>query len=148
MAGTPTARLLGAALAGAVFGLGMTVSGMTDPARVLGFFDVLGAWDPTLAFVMAGALAPMAVAWRVRARMSRSALGAPLPPAPSPAIDARLVGGAALFGAGWGIVGLCPGAVIPALAFGGWPVALFLVAMLAGMMLARTGVARATPAKA
>jgi uncharacterized membrane protein YedE/YeeE len=97
---------------------------------------------------MAGALLPMAVAWRVRARMDQSALGCPLPGPASRAIDARLLGGAALFGAGWGIVGLCPGAVIPALAFGGWPVAAFLAAMLAGMAIARSRLAPSAPARA
>jgi uncharacterized membrane protein YedE/YeeE len=141
-------RLLAALAAGAVFGVGMTLSGMTDPARVLGFFDPAGGWDPTLAFVMAGALAPMALAWRLRGRMAESALGCPLPGPASAVIDARLLGGAALFGAGWGIVGLCPGAVVPALAFGGWPVAVFLVAMLAGMTIARSLSAPRAPARA
>jgi uncharacterized membrane protein YedE/YeeE len=141
-------RLLAALAAGAVFGVGMTLSGMTDPARVLGFFDVAGAWDPTLACVMGGALAPMAVAWRLRARMAQSALGCPLPGPASRVIDARLLGGAALFGAGWGLVGLCPGAVVPALAYGGWPVAAFLAAMLAGMAIARGLAAPRAPARA
>ncbi len=131
-------RQLALALAaGAVFGVGMAISGMTDPARVLGFFDVAGDWDPTLIFVMGGALSVMAAAWAVRARMTRSVLGADLPGPAAPRVDARLVGGSITFGLGWGIVGLCPGAVVPALGFGGWPVALFLAAMLAGMALAR-----------
>ena len=124
-----------AILAGLFFGAGMALSGMTDPARVLGFFDVLGAWDPTLAFVMGGALVPMAIAWRIRAGRERSVLGQPLPGPASTVIDARLLGGAALFGVGWGIVGLCPGAVVPALVYGGWPVWLFAAAMVAGMKL-------------
>jgi hypothetical protein len=128
-------RLLAALAAGAVFGLGMAVSGMTDPARVLGFFDVTGAWDPTLAFVMGGAMLPMVLAWRLRAGMQRSVLGADLPgPAPK-TIDAKLIGGSAVFGIGWGIAGICPGAVVPALAYGGWPVAVFLAAMVAGLLL-------------
>jgi uncharacterized membrane protein YedE/YeeE len=129
-------RFLMAIVAGAVFGVGMSLSGMTNPARVLGFFDVAGAWDPTLAFVMGGAMIPMIFAWRKRRTMERSLLGAELPGPPSRTIDAKLIGGSALFGLGWGIVGLCPGAVVPALAFGGWPVAVFLIAMLAGIMLA------------
>lgn len=128
-------RFLAATLAGAVFGTGMAISGMTDPARVLGFFDVTGAWDPTLAFVMAGALLPMVIAWRLRAKMDKSVLGAELPGPAGKTIDAKLIGGAAIFGIGWGIAGICPGAVIPALAYGGWPVAVFLIAMLAGMVL-------------
>ena len=125
-----------ALIAGAVFGAGMALSGMTDPARVLGFFDVLGGWDPALAFVMGGALLPMAIAWRLRRGMSRSLAGTELPGPPSPRIDGRLLGGSALFGVGWGIVGLCPGAVVPALVYGGWPVWLFAAAMLAGLRLA------------
>lgn len=130
-------RILAALAAGAVFGVGMALSGMTNPQRVLGFFDVLGSWDPTLAFVMGGAMIPMLFAWRIRARMTRSVLGAPLPGPASEAIDARLLAGAATFGVGWGIVGICPGAVAPALVYGGWPVAMFLAAMLVGMGIAR-----------
>ena len=140
-------RALFALLAGSVFGVGMSISGMTNPQRVLGFFDVAGAWDPTLAFVMGGAMIPMIVAWRIRARMDRAVLGAALPGPPSGTIDAKLVGGSAVFGLGWGIVGLCPGAVVPALAYGGWPVALFLVAMLAGLLIAPR-LARPKPAAA
>jgi uncharacterized membrane protein YedE/YeeE len=142
-------RFLAATLAGAVFGTGMAISGMTDPARVLGFFDVTGAWDPTLAFVMAGALLPMVFAWRLRAKMQKSVLGADLPGPASKTIDAKLIGGAAVFGVGWGIAGICPGAVIPALAYGGWPVAVFLIAMLAGMFLqGRLATMGGTPATA
>jgi uncharacterized membrane protein YedE/YeeE len=140
-------RALFALIAGSVFGVGMSISGMTNPQRVLGFFDVAGGWDPTLAFVMGGAMIPMIVAWRIRARMEKSVLGADLPGPPSKTIDAKLVGGSALFGLGWGIVGLCPGAVVPALAFGGWPVALFLAAMLAGLLIAPR-LARPKPAAA
>lgn len=128
-------RFLAAVLAGAVFGTGMAISGMTNPARVLGFFDVTGSWDPTLAFVMGGAMLPMVIAWRLRAKMTKSVLGADLPGPASKVIDAKLIGGAALFGIGWGIVGICPGAVIPALAYGGWPIAVFLIAVVGGMLL-------------
>ena len=140
-------RALFALVAGSIFGVGMSISGMTNPARVLGFFDVAGTWDPTLAFVMGGAMIPMIVAWRLRARMQKSVLGAALPGPASKVIDAKLVGGSALFGLGWGIVGLCPGAVVPALAFGGWPVALFLAAMIAGLLIAPR-LLRPTPAAA
>jgi uncharacterized membrane protein YedE/YeeE len=141
-------RPLFALLAGAVFGVGMSISGMTDPARVLGFFDPIGGWDPTLGFVMGGAMAPMILAWRLRARMTRSALGDELPGPASRVIDARLIGGSALFGLGWGIAGVCPGAVVPALAFGGWPVALFALAMVAGMVAARRLTALSRPTRA
>lgn len=141
-------RLVVALIAGAIFGVGMSHSGMVNPARVLGFFDVLGAWDPTLGFVMAGAMVPMALAWIVRRRMARSVLGAQLPGPASPVVDARLIGGAATFGVGWGVAGLCPGAVVPALATGGWPVLLFFIAMAAGIVLARAALTRRLVANA
>ncbi len=135
-------RLVFALVAGAVFGVGMSHSGMVNPARVLGFFDLLGAWDPTLGFVMAGAMIPMAGAWLIRRRMTQSVLGAELPGPPSKVIDAKLIGGSATFGIGWGVAGLCPGAVVPALATGGWPVLLFFVAMAVGIMLTRMALTR------
>ncbi|MCL5777226.1 hypothetical protein M1105_09530 [Limibaculum sp. FT325] len=127
-------RGLTAGLSGALFGLGLYVSDMVNPARVLAFLDVAGDWDPTLAFVMAGALIPMAVAWRVAARRGRALCGAEMPGPPKGRIDGRLIGGAALFGLGWGLVGLCPG---PALAIigltdaNGW---IFAASMIAGML--------------
>lgn len=130
-------RLLVSGVCGVVFGLGMAFSGMADPARVLAFFDVAGNFDPTLAFVMAGALVPMAIAWRIRRRLNKSVLGAELPGPASAVIDARLLGGAALFGAGWGIVGLCPGALVPALSLGGLEVLVHLGAVLVGMLVTR-----------
>lgn len=131
-------RIVIALLSGVLFGLGLTVSDMIDPQRVLGFLDVAGgAWDPTLAFVMGGALIPMAVAWRIAAGRARPAFGAAFPAPPSGGIDRRLLGGAALFGAGWGLVGFCPGPALAALTLGGWQVVLFVAAMLAGMGLHR-----------
>lgn len=127
-------RGLTAGLAGALFGLGLFVSDMVNPARVLAFLDVAGHWDPTLAFVMGGALLPMAVAWRVAAHRGRALCGAAMPGPPKGGIDARLIGGAALFGVGWGLVGLCPG---PALAIIGLTDAsglIFTASMLAGML--------------
>ena len=101
---------------GTLFGAGLAISGMIDPARVRAFLDVTGAWDPTLAFVMAGAILPMAIAWFVVRRRSTPIAAEQFhTPATSP-IDRRLIGGAALFGIGWGIVGLCPGPAIAALA--------------------------------
>ena len=135
-------RLIFALIAGGVFGVGMSHSGMVNPERVLGFFDVLGAWDPTLGFVMAGAMIPMAIAWLIRARMARSVLGTELPGPASKVVDAKLIGGSAVFGIGWGVSGLCPGAVVPALATGGWPVLLFFVAMALGIMLTRAALTR------
>ena len=128
-------RSIVALVSGLVFGVGLVVSDMINPARVRGFLDLFGgAWDPTLAFVMGGALTVMAIAWAVTSKRSGSLLGHSLPGKPSGAIDARLLGGAAVFGLGWGLVGLCPGPAIAGLFLGGWPVLLFIAAMLAGMM--------------
>lgn len=134
-----------AALSGALFGLGLLVSDMVNPARVLAFLDVAGDWDPTLAFVMAGAIIPMSVAWRVAARRGRALCGVEMPGPPKGAIDGRLIGGAALFGVGWGLVGLCPGPALAILGLtdaNGW---IFTAAMIAGMLgwsLAPAGRAR------
>jgi len=124
-----------ALLSGAVFGAGLALSGMMDPARVRGFLDLFGAWDPTLAFVMGGAVLVMAVAWAVQARMSSPAAADDFHLPPTRTIDARLLGGAALFGVGWGLAGLCPGPAIGSLASAFVPAAVFVAAMLAGMAL-------------
>lgn len=129
-------RILFAALAGALFGAGLLVSGMTNPAKVQGWLDIFGNWDPTLAFVLGGAILPMAVAWRVAARQHAPVLGGDFPAPSAPVIDRRLLTGSALFGLGWGIAGLCPGPAAASLFFGGLPVGLFMAAMLAGMLLA------------
>ena len=129
-------RALVSLAAGGVFGLGLVVSDMIDPARVRAFLDVAGgAWDPTLAFVMAGALLVMGVAWRVAAGRARPSYGEDFPPPTAGEIDLRLICGAALFGVGWGLVGFCPGPALAALAVGGMQVSVFVVAMLIGMML-------------
>jgi len=122
---------------GLVFGTGIAISGMMNPAKVLNFFDVAGAWDPSLAFVMAGAIAVTFVGYRfvLRRRAPLFADGFALPKASE--IDARLIAGAALFGAGWGVTGFCPGAALPALGMGRAEVFLFAGAMLAGLALAR-----------
>ena len=131
-------RILIALLAGAIFGLGLTVSDMVNPARVLSFLDVAGgAWDPTLAFVLGGAILPMALAWRF-ARGGQPLFGPAYPGPASPVIDLRLLGGATLFGLGWGLVGLCPGPALAVLSLGDWPVWAFAAAMLVGMVLANT----------
>lgn len=128
-------QLVFAAIAGALFGMGLLISGMTDTAKVQGWLDIFGAWDPTLAFVMGGAILPMALAWRIAARRDRAVLGGPLPDAPAPQLGRKLVLGSVMFGMGWGLVGLCPGPVVASLGYGGWGVWLFGGAMLGGMLL-------------
>lgn len=129
-------RALFAALAGGLFGIGLMMSGMTDTAKVQGWLDVFGQWDPTLAFVMGGAILPMAVAWRLVAGRQTSLLGGALPAPPDRRIGVNLVIGSLLFGAGWGLAGLCPGPAMAAAGFGGGGLWLFLLAMGAGMVAA------------
>lgn len=133
---TGVRRMAFAALAGGIFGAGLVLSGMTDTARVQGWLDVFGAWDPTLAFVLGGAIMPMAIAWRLAARMRRSALGGDLPAPPEPRLGHNLVIGSVLFGIGWGLAGLCPGPALAAASFNGWGGGIFLLAMMAGMVAA------------
>lgn len=123
--------------AGTIFGAGLTIGGMTDPARVRGFLDLFGNWDPTLAFVMGGAVLVMALAWAVQRTMRRPvfAQGFSLPDRND--LTPRLVGGSALFGIGWGVAGLCPGPGFAALAIDAPSAAIFLAAMLGGMVVTR-----------
>lgn len=125
--------LVTALLAGLVFGLGLIVSGMADPAKVRGFLDLAGAWDPSLAFVMAGAIAVGLVAFAVARRRTRSLLGLELQLPPGRGIDRRLVLGGLVFGIGWGLAGFCPGPALVALGMGQAKAAVFVLAMLAGM---------------
>ncbi len=129
-------RLLASFAAGGAFGIGLTISGMTDTTRVQGWLDVFGHWDPTLAFVMGGAILPMAVAWRVTHRMYHPVLGGAFPEAPKREVGPNLVIGSILFGMGWALAGLCPGPAIASLSFGGWGGLLFAIAMLTGMLVA------------
>ncbi len=124
-----------ALLAGSVFGIGLLVSGMANPEKVLGFLDLAGRWDPSLAFVMAGAIAVGVVAFAVARRRTMSLLGLQMrmPAATQP--DRRLVGGGLLFGIGWGIAGFCPGPALVALGMGEGKAAVFVLTMLAGMGL-------------
>ncbi|MCX7288344.1 MAG: YeeE/YedE family protein [Rhodobacterales bacterium] len=131
-------RQLSALVAGLIFGLGIAISGMGNPAKVLNFFDPLGTWDPSLAFVMGGALATTAVGYRVIFGRRQAPLFDTKFHLPTTTnIDAALIGGSALFGVGWGISGFCPGGAIPALGFAPWPTALFLICMGGGILLAR-----------
>ncbi|MEN2786901.1 DUF6691 family protein [Sphingomonas qilianensis] len=131
-------RVVIALLAGTLFGAGLAHSGMSDPARVRAFLDLFGgAWDPTLAFVMAGAILPMAVAWRIRQRLDAPIADTAFALPATTGITPSLIGGAVLFGIGWGIAGLCPGPAIADLAIAPLPAAIFVVAMLGGMVLHR-----------
>lgn len=128
-------RNLFAALAGGLFGTGLLLSGMTDTRKVQGWLDIFGAWDPTLAFVMGGAIVPMAIAWMLT-RQRTPLLGGTFPPPPEQKLGRNLVLGSILFGIGWGLVGLCPGPAMASLSFGGPGVWIFGIAMLAGMLAA------------
>lgn len=120
-------------LAGLVFGLGLILSGMADPAKVLGFLDLFGPWDPSLALVMLGAIAVGLVAFTVAKRQTRSVLGLELRLPAARNIDRRLVAGSLLFGVGWGIAGFCPGPALVALGMGELKAAAFAAAMVLGM---------------
>lgn len=137
-----------ALLAGAVFGIGLIVSGMANPQKVLGFLDLAGAWDPSLAFVMAGATLVGAPAFALARRRSTSLLGLPMRLPDTGGIDRRLLGGSLVFGIGWGIAGFCPGPALVALGMGEPKALVFVAAMLCGMglfeLLERRGAARRT----
>jgi uncharacterized membrane protein YedE/YeeE len=132
-------RLLLVALSGLLFGLGLTISGMVNPAKVLGFLDIAGHWDPSLAFVMGGAIPVAAIGFRITRRLD-TPLCAPRFQSPEQARpDARLCLGAILFGIGWGLAGYCPGPALASLSFGGANAWLFVAAMLAGMAVFALG---------
>jgi uncharacterized protein len=129
-------RLFFAAVAGGLFGAGLLLSGMTDTTKVQGWLDLFGDWDPTLAFVMGGAILPMIVAWRIARAHGISLLGTPIPARSDLGLDRGLIIGSVLFGMGWGLVGLCPGPALASITFGGWGGLVFLIAMGAGMFAA------------
>ena len=126
---------LSALLSGLVFGLGLIVSGMANPAKVLGFLDLAGPWDPSLALVMAGAIAVGFFAFLIAKKRTRSFIGAEMKLPTASAIDSRLLAGSALFGAGWGVAGFCPGPGLVALGMGEPKALVFVGAMLAGMAI-------------
>lgn len=128
-------RALSAFIVGSIFGAGLLISGMTDTSKVQGWLDVFGDWDPTLAFVLGGAIVPMAIAWRVAAGR-KPRLGGEFPPPPEPRLSRNLIVGSTMFGAGWALVGLCPGPAIASLTYGGIGGLVFLLAMMAGMLAA------------
>ena len=127
--------VLTALLSGLVFGLGLIVSGMANPAKVLGFLDLAGAWDPSLALVMAGAILVGFFAFLVAKNRTRSFIGAEMKLPTASAIDRRLLPGSALFGAGWGVAGFCPGPGLVALGMGEPKALVFVAAMLVGMVI-------------
>lgn len=134
-------------LIGLVFGIGISISGMANPAKVINFFDLAGAWDPSLAFVMGGALLVTLVGYRVVFRQPAPMFDSSFHLPTANAIDTRLVGGSALFGLGWGISGFCPGGALPALGTLRWEVAVFVAALLVGMLVARNLPSFSNPAK-
>ena len=118
---------------GLVFGLGLIVSGMSDPAKVLGFLDLAGSWDPSLALVMLGAVAVGLAAFRLAGNRPCSLLGLPMQMPTARQIDRRLLAGSAIFGIGWGLAGICPGPALVLLGAGSLKGIVFIVALLAGM---------------
>lgn len=127
-------RKLAAFLAGTLFGIGLLLSGMANPAKVLGFLDLAGAWDPSLLLVMLGAIGVAAAPLAWAKGRSRSLLGAPMQLPVKRELDPRLIGGSLVFGVGWGIAGICPGPALAILLSGHWQIVLFVLAMLAGML--------------
>jgi uncharacterized membrane protein YedE/YeeE len=128
-------QVIMALIVGLLFGIGLIVSGMTDPSKVIGFLDLAGAWDPSLGLVMAGAIAVGLLAFRIAAGRERSLLGDAMRLPSATRIDRRLVLGGLAFGAGWGLAGYCPGPALASLAGGGAKPLIFSAAMLAGMAL-------------
>ncbi|WP_407334223.1 DUF6691 family protein [Enterovibrio sp. 27052020O] len=128
-----------ALLAGVLFGLGMMISGMVNPANVIGFLDIFGQWNPSLAFVMGGALLVFTPGYFFLIRkQAKPMLSETFCVSENPSIDQRLITGSALFGIGWGLAGICPGPAVTALGSGSGTVALFFLSMIVGMYLVNT----------
>ncbi|MBY6049851.1 YeeE/YedE family protein [Vannielia litorea] len=124
-------------LIGLTFGLGISISGMANPAKVINFFDFAGTWDPSLAFVMGGAVTVAFIGYRQVFRRAAPIWGKGFSLPSTRQIDARLIGGSLVFGIGWGIAGFCPGGALPALGAGRSEVFIFVVALVAGILLAK-----------
>ncbi|MDZ7853734.1 MAG: DUF6691 family protein [Halomonas sp.] len=134
---TSTLKAIMGYVAGLIFGLGLAISGMTDPARVLGFLDLFGAWDPTLMFVLGGAVVTNFIGYRLVLRRKAPLFGNAFQLPTRQDLDGRLIGGAALFGIGWGLSGYCPGPAFASIAGLSVPLLAMLIAMVAGWFLAR-----------
>lgn len=132
-------RLVSSVIIGAIFGLGIAISGMANPAKVLNFFDVAGTWDPSLIFVMGGAVLTAGIGYLLlfRARQ-KPVIGHQFHVPTNKTIDKRLIGGSAIFGIGWGIAGFCPGGAIPALGLGYQETIIFVASLIVGVALAKT----------
>ncbi len=128
-------QIMMALIIGLIFGLGLIVSGMADPSKVLNFLDLAGDWDPSLAFVMGGAIIVGLFAFRFASRMQKSLLGEAMRLPTATNLDRRLIAGSLLFGIGWGLGGYCPGPALVSLTMGNPKSIIFIVAMLAGMMI-------------
>lgn len=135
--GNATLRI-SAFVSGLLFGIGMALSGMTNPENVIGFLDVTGAWNPSLAFVMGGALLVFAPAYHFFIKRQAKALSGDVLSLPTKVqLDSKLISGAALFGVGWGLAGICPGPAITSLAFGNLDIFIFIASMVSGSLLAK-----------
>ncbi len=134
-------RLLSTYLIGLIFGVGISISGMANPAKVVNFFDIAGAWDPSLAFVMGGAVITAFLGYRLVFRRPAPIIDAKFHLPDNPRLDARLIGGSAVFGIGWGIAGFCPGGALPALGTGRIEVIAFVAALIAGIFAAKSLIA-------
>lgn len=131
-------KLIAVYLVGVIFGVGIAISGMANPAKVLNFFDIAGTWDPSLIFVMGGALVTTFIGYKLVFGRSAPVFESEFNVPNSRIIDRKLVGGSAVFGIGWGIAGFCPGGALPALGTGRWEVFAFVAALLAGVFIAKT----------
>lgn len=126
-------KIIVSLIAGLLFGVGLILSGMSDPSKVLGFLDLAGLWDPSLAFVMGGAVLVGSAFYPFAKRRTKSISGAPMPEPVATGIDRRLVLGGVAFGVGWGLAGYCPGPALVSLAYGGLQPLIYVLAMVAGM---------------
>lgn len=138
-------QVVAALIAGFIFGLGILVSGMGNPAKVTNFFDFAGTWDPSLVFVMGGALVVTGIGYRLAFAAGKPLFDRRFHLPGSSAIDLPLIAGSAVFGLGWGITGFCPGGLIPVLAIGRLEPIIFCAAMIVGLVLARAVRARSAP---